>query len=217
VGELLARAGVCADYAALGEEARVALLRAELASPRLLFSPFVAAPPPSARLLSELGVVRAIAAAHAEFGSSAAVPHYIISNCSSLSVLLEAAVLLKEGGVVRLEAAAAAAPSAAPTLVSDVDIVPLFETIPDLEASAAVMRDALSCAAFKPLVDSRGGVAEVMLGYSDSCELRRGRASRAKRATRPCISPRHRSLFARFFPCVPSRSHARPVNSPHCR
>jgi len=161
VGELLARAGVCADYAALGEAERVALLRAELASPRLLFSPF-AAPAPSARLASELGVARAVAAAHAEFGATASVQHYIISNCTSLSDLLEAAVLLKEGGVVRVEAGGA--------LRSDVDIVPLFETIPDLEASAGVMAAALRCEAFSSIVASRGGVAEVMLGYSDSCK-----------------------------------------------
>ena len=39
VAELLARAGVAADYAALAEAERVALLARELASPRLLHSP----------------------------------------------------------------------------------------------------------------------------------------------------------------------------------
>ena len=39
VAELVAAAGVCSDYAALDEAARVALLEAELASPRLLAVP----------------------------------------------------------------------------------------------------------------------------------------------------------------------------------
>jgi len=158
VAALLARAGVERDYSALPEERRLALLRAELRSPRLLFSPH-APPGPPARLLSELGVLSALAEAHAAFGAECA-PHYVISNCTSLSDLLEVAVLLKEAGVVRLGPGG--------RLQSDVDIVPLFETIPDLEASGGVMAAAFGCAAFSEIVESRGRTQEVMLGYSDS-------------------------------------------------
>jgi phosphoenolpyruvate carboxylase len=103
-----------------------------------------------------------------------------------VSDLLEVAVLLKEAGLVRLVAApapgaAASAASAVLTaaaaqlpagasLACDVDIIPLFETIADLAAGGAVMAAAFRVPAYASLLASRGGVQEVMLGYSDSCK-----------------------------------------------
>ena len=161
VGALLAGAGVCADYGALGEEARCALLRAQLASPRPLFSRLERGYPPAVE--RELGVVRAMAEAHARFGP-AAVPHYIISNCATVSDLLEVAVLLKEEGLVR------GVPEGGGAAFSAVDIVPLFESIADLSGAAGVMRAAFACPQYGALVAARGHTQEVMLGYSDSCK-----------------------------------------------
>ena len=50
----------------------------------------------------------------------------------------------------------------------EIDIVPLFETIKDLRNCAVVTDRALALPEYRRLVDSRGGVQEVMLGYSDS-------------------------------------------------
>jgi phosphoenolpyruvate carboxylase len=66
------------------------------------------------------------------------------------------ALLLKEAGLVD------------PKGRSALNIVPLFETIEDLQASSAIMDRLLSIHDYRKLVDSRGGVQEVMLGYSDS-------------------------------------------------
>jgi phosphoenolpyruvate carboxylase len=46
--------------------------------------------------------------------------------------------------------------------------VPLFETIADLEAAATVMHDFLALPEINVLARARGGVQEVMIGYSDS-------------------------------------------------
>ena len=46
--------------------------------------------------------------------------------------------------------------------------MPLFETIEDLQASSGIMDRMLSLHDYRKLVDSRGSVQEVMLGYSDS-------------------------------------------------
>ncbi len=46
--------------------------------------------------------------------------------------------------------------------------MPLFETIEDLQASSAIMDRMLSLHDYRRLVDSCGGIQEVMLGYSDS-------------------------------------------------
>jgi phosphoenolpyruvate carboxylase len=67
-------------------------------------------------------------------------------------------LLLKEAGLV----------DAGETPRLDVDVVPLFETIADLQACGAIMDRLLSLPAYRRLLASRGGVQEVMLGYSDS-------------------------------------------------
>ena len=151
VAELLARAGVAEGYAGLGEDARVALLARELAGPRLLRSPHLAY---SALAESELGVVAAAASGRRRLGSNA-VPHYVISHCQSVSDLLEVGVLLREAGLLRGAAL-------------DMDIVPLFESIRDLERGGDVMGAALDQPLYRSWVRSRGDEQEVMLGYSDS-------------------------------------------------
>ncbi len=50
----------------------------------------------------------------------------------------------------------------------DLNIVPLFETINDLRSSARLMDELLSLPQYKAFLESRNGVQEVMLGYSDS-------------------------------------------------
>jgi tetratricopeptide (TPR) repeat protein len=97
VAELLARAGVASDYAALDESGRVALLARELAGPRLVRSPHLAYSP---LVESELAVAAAAAAGRRRLGPQA-VPHYVISHCRSLSDLLEVGVLLREAGLLR--------------------------------------------------------------------------------------------------------------------
>jgi phosphoenolpyruvate carboxylase len=47
-------------------------------------------------------------------------------------------------------------------------IVPLFETIDDLQRAPAIMRELLSVPLVKRSVRAQGGVQEVMIGYSDS-------------------------------------------------
>ncbi|GAA3970782.1 phosphoenolpyruvate carboxylase [Gordonia caeni] len=156
VGELLAWSGVCPDYGALEESERVALLSAELTSRRPLTTP-------DARLSEvadkELAVVRAAARAVERFGA-AAVPTYIISMCTSVSDMLEAMVLLKEAGLYGL------GDDDAP--VCTVRVVPLLETIEDLQAGAEIITAALELPFYRALIDAQQGAQEIMLGYSDS-------------------------------------------------
>lgn len=160
VAELLAKAGVEADYLALSEEERIAVLTRELGSTRLLHSPFV---PLSAQAASELRVVAKAAELHARFGATC-VPNYVTSNCQSVSDLLEVAVLLKEHGLLQPPTT----PGGSPTL--NMNIVPLFETIDDLKRATEVMDQAFSLPQYASWLSSRGNLQEVMLGYSDSCK-----------------------------------------------
>jgi phosphoenolpyruvate carboxylase len=152
IAELVDAAMPGTSYLALGEEARIALLAGELRSTRPLTSSFVKY---SEETLGELAVLREAAKAHATFGADV-IPQCIISMCQGISDMLEVAVLLKEVGLVN------------PSGRSAINIVPLFETIEDLQASAAIMDRMLSLHDYRKLVDSRGAVQEVMLGYSDS-------------------------------------------------
>jgi phosphoenolpyruvate carboxylase len=130
----------------------VTLLANELRNARPLASPFVKY---SEETLGELAVFRAAAEAHAKFGADV-IPQCIISMCKGMSDMLEVALLLKEVGLVN------------PSGRSAINVVPLFETIGDLQASSGIMDRMLALHDYRKLVDSRGGVQEVMLGYSDS-------------------------------------------------
>ena len=115
VAELLAWAGVHSDYRSLAEPERVELLAAELATRR----PLVGEGAELSELArKELDIVAAAARAVRVFGPQA-VPNYIISMCQSVSDMLEAAILLKEAGLLDASGREPYAP---------VGIVPLFET-----------------------------------------------------------------------------------------
>jgi phosphoenolpyruvate carboxylase len=151
VAELLATAGFDLDYRKLDEEERIALLSRELSGPRLLRSPHVEYSP---LVEKELAIVQAAAEGRERFGARA-VPHYVISHCGSVSDLLEVGVLLREAGLLRHRDL-------------QLDIIPLFESIDDLERCGEVIEQALALPLYRAWLASRGGEQEVMLGYSDS-------------------------------------------------
>jgi phosphoenolpyruvate carboxylase len=140
------------DYLALNEQERMGLLSEELSSQRLLYSPYASY---HAETKKELSVFRIAAEGHRKFGESA-VPAAIISKTQSASDILELAILLKEAGLVRAGG------------VACLNLVPLFETIHDLQNCSKVMDELFSIPIFRALVRTRGDVQEVMLGYSDS-------------------------------------------------
>lgn len=156
--ELLRAAGVCRDYGALAEAARVTLLTAELSQPRLLHSPYLTYSDETRR---ELEVLVAAREARARYGS-AAVRNAIISHTETLSDLLELVVLLKEAGLARPARAGRAAEV-------ELQVIPLFETIGDLRHAPGIMQSALALKGLVRLYPPGDQAAqEIMLGYSDS-------------------------------------------------
>ncbi|MGY3453676.1 phosphoenolpyruvate carboxylase [Bradyrhizobium sp. USDA 4353] len=152
VAELIDTAMPGMSYMALSEDARVGLLVSELRNNRPLVSQFVKY---SDETVGELDLFRAAAEAHATFGADV-ISQCIISMCKGMSDMLEVALLLKEVGLID------------PSGRCAVNVVPLFETIEDLQASSGIMDRMLALHDYRRLVDSRGAVQEVMLGYSDS-------------------------------------------------
>jgi len=92
--------------------------------------------------------MRALAAIQREHGEAAA-HHFVVSMTRSAADLLEALRLARRAG-------------------ARADIVPLFETIADLRRCGAVMETLFSITDYRRMLTSRGGVQEIMLGYSDS-------------------------------------------------
>jgi len=156
VAELLKVAGVEPDYLALDEDARVALLRRELATNRPLGSRFAQY---SEETSSEIAIAEAAAEAHRMYGPDC-INQYIISMAQSVSDMLEVNILLKEAGLWR--APENGSPAQAPIMA-----VPLFETIGDLERAPAIMTAYFGLPEIGALVRARGH-QEVMIGYSDS-------------------------------------------------
>jgi phosphoenolpyruvate carboxylase len=154
--ELLRVAGVHSDYLSLDEDERVDLLTQEILNPRPLL--------PAAHALSEesenvLGVFQVVRRAHLEMGLPT-VEAYVISMTHGVSDMLEVLLLCKEAGLLRVRSDG--------SVDSDLDIVPLFETIDDLHRSSGLMRSLFANAAFAGHLRARGSNQEVMLGYSDS-------------------------------------------------
>jgi phosphoenolpyruvate carboxylase len=73
--------------------------------------------------------------------------------------MLEAAILLKEAGLLDASGDHPYCPTG---------IVPLFETIDDLQRGSAILEAILDIPLYRALVHARGEHQEVMLGYSDS-------------------------------------------------
>ncbi|HEW5111420.1 TPA: phosphoenolpyruvate carboxylase [Streptococcus pneumoniae] len=152
VAELLKSAGIHSRYSELSEEEKCDLLLKELEEdPRILSATHAEK---SELLAKELAIFKTARVLKDKLGNDV-IRQTIISHATSLSDMLELAILLKEVGLVDTERAR-------------VQIVPLFETIEDLDHSEETMRKYLSLSLAKKWIDSRNNYQEIMLGYSDS-------------------------------------------------
>ncbi|HGR7864740.1 TPA: phosphoenolpyruvate carboxylase [Streptococcus pneumoniae] len=152
VAELLKSAGIHSRYSELSEEEKCDLLLKELEEdPRILSATHAEN---SELLAKELAIFKTARVLKDKLGDDV-IRQTIISHATSLSDMLELAILLKEVGLVDTERAR-------------VQIVPLFETIEDLDHSEETMRKYFSLSLAKKWIDSRNNYQEIMLGYSDS-------------------------------------------------
>jgi phosphoenolpyruvate carboxylase len=155
VAELLTAAGEHRSYLEMDEEERVAVLVAELQRARPLLSPWLTY---GEQTTKELAIFRRAEQVVRTLGP-AAIPHYVISMATSVSDLLEVAVLLKEVGLCPI---GPDGPRPA------INIVPLFETIEDLARAGTTLAELLALPLWSSVLDAADGWQEVMLGYSDS-------------------------------------------------
>ncbi len=131
--------------------ARTALLLSELTSRRPLAPPD--APADDDDTLWLFRMLRRLLDTHGDD----LVDSYIVSMTQGVDDILAPVLLAREVGLVD--------PS---TGVSRLGFVPLFETIDDLRSIGTTLRQLLGIAGYRRLVEMRGGLQEVMVGYSDS-------------------------------------------------
>lgn len=153
VAELLSSANIEKDYSSLSEEEKCELLLKQLKEdPRPLS--INDENKQSEELKKELAIFRTARKLKDKLGDNV-IKQNIISHTTSVSDLLELAIMLKEVGLVGSDFAR-------------LQLVPLFETIEDLENSYEVMDKYLSLDIVKKWVSDNRSYQEIMLGYSDS-------------------------------------------------
>lgn len=136
------------DYLGLGryedwnEEMRISFLMKELANRRPLLPGYFK---PSADTAEVLNTCKEVAAAPA-----ASLGSYVISMAGAASDVLAVQLLLKESGVQR-----------------PMRVVPLFETLADLDNAGPVIEQLLLLPGYRARLQ---GPQEVMIGYSDSAK-----------------------------------------------
>lgn len=149
LAEVLARAGVERDYAALDEPRRVRLLAVLLDGKEA--RPF-RDEGWSAATAETVALFRMVARLRVELGPEA-FGSYIVSMTDGISDVLEPLALGR---------------LAAPEDDAPLPVVPLFETIDDLQRCPALVRELFKLPAYGRRLEAAGRRQQIMLGYSDS-------------------------------------------------
>jgi len=153
-----------ATRAAVDELLRAANLPAQPAAvrvesiQRLLARPAVrlVASPATRRTLEEFRALKEIQSRYGE----AAAPHYILSMTASAADVWDVLLLARQVDLV--------AAGRDGRWHASLDVIPLFETLDDLEACPDILAQLFAEPLYRRVLGSRGNFQEVMLGYSDS-------------------------------------------------
>lgn len=147
------------DFASWEESRRVAFLDAELRSLRPFLAPDTEV---GVELTEQLGLLRVVRENWRRFGGEG-IGAYIVSMTHGVSDLLVLYVLAREVGLLERGADGPSCP---------IPVVPLFETVEDLERAPALLGEFLdhpvTRASVRPRVAGGRPSVQVMLGYSDS-------------------------------------------------
>jgi phosphoenolpyruvate carboxylase len=147
VSAVFGRYGDVDDWDATDEEQRIALLARELGEPRPLTPAVLDFDEDTNETLE---VFRLVRRAYQRIGTDG-IDAYIVSMTERPSDVLAVLVLARDAGVAH-----------------GLDVVPLFETVDDLEHAPEVLDRLLAEPGYRAHVTDRGDRQQVMIGYSDS-------------------------------------------------
>jgi phosphoenolpyruvate carboxylase len=143
------------DWTSLSEEEKITHLEQEIANPRPLIPNRLTFDATTNEIIS---LFRLASTKMTELGTNA-FGTFIMSMASTVSDVLSILLIAKEAQMMELTGN---------TFTSVIDVVPLFETISDLESAPSVLETLLSNPVYSKNVAARGNLQEVMVGYSDS-------------------------------------------------
>ncbi len=147
VAEILRRYEICEDYLGLPEEDKQRELLCEIVNPRPLFP----VEPDFSDVTNDIiATWRMIAEAHAAYGPGV-IDTALASMSTAPSDVLAMLLFATETGVA-----------------DQLDLVPLFETVDDLERAPDVMAALFDTPEYRAHLSRRGDTQQIMLGYSDS-------------------------------------------------
>ena len=156
INDILNYSEVSPDFESLDEGEKIKVLTREILSARPLKNSFSNLQDMTKQIIGEIELIN--------WGkrniSPEACNDYIISNCSTVSDVLTALLLAKEAGVVIVQQGE--------IIKSNIDILPLFETIEDLRKSQEVMLSLFNNKAYAAHLKIRNKRQKIMIGYSDS-------------------------------------------------
>jgi len=139
------------DYKSKNHQERFAILSSELASSKKLDFKKC-----DERAQKTLDTFRAVFDIVKRFGPES-IETYIVSMTKGSDDLLAAVVLAKQANLVDLSANTAV-----------IGFAPLLETVAELRAAGEMLEALLSDPGYRKIVELRGNLQEIMLGYSDS-------------------------------------------------
>jgi len=156
ISELFLQSGIQADYQALNEDQRMALLAKQLTQgPAKLNRGEL-----SESTAETLAVFETMARMRNEISPNV-FGEYVISMTHTASHILEVLYLASHAGLVSQKNG---------EWLSHIRVSPLFETIEDLAHIESVLDQLLGNSTYAAILKASGNNQEVMLGYSDSCK-----------------------------------------------
>lgn len=158
LGQLLVKAGLAdaENFADWSEERRMNLLEGELHSPRPFLAPGLPAGPEADAVLDCYRVLKD----HLDRHGNAGLGALIVSMTRGTADLLTVYLLAREAGLIEMTADGPRCP---------MPVVPLFETMDDLEKAPAIVEEFLTHPFTRRSLPAEAGADfQMMLGYSDS-------------------------------------------------
>lgn len=146
IAEIFTRYSVCDDYVTLDEDTKIEVLSREIENQR----PLTAQLDFSEATNEIISLLRLVRQSHSVVGQES-IQVYVISMTKHCSDLLGLLLLMSDAG-----------------LFGKLDVVPLFETVDDLQNAPHVMDQLFSNPIYQKHLAARGNQQQIMIGYSDS-------------------------------------------------
>ncbi|MBZ0201076.1 MAG: phosphoenolpyruvate carboxylase [Ignavibacteriaceae bacterium] len=156
INEILEYSEVQKDFSSLPENEKIKILTEQFLITRPLIKNENVFLPETRQVLQEFGLIKW----GQENISKEACKDYIISTNSFVSDVLTALLLAKETGLIEVHHGKITS--------SNIDLLPLFETIEDLRNADEQMQTLFNNDAYKLQIKERSFVQKIMIGYSDS-------------------------------------------------